>query len=304
MRLNGTSWCGMSLMIVLAALAGPGCRGVTPPAGATPRQQPKLVRMGVESLPTADDDAPLIEQFEVRASRNKSDPRTLYSMSIQGTLARPEGLDAAYGPTGWAVLEVLDAQGRSMRFTTESYVEPAELQSQPVAELYRRIGSTMGRMSDERLPFAIHLRDLDYLTPELRRLTMRSYALIAENEQTVDLPLPEARESATVGEMWTLSVEETASEKQELVLHAIAAEPTVWPLQVELRDAQGKLLSVGFRRGLEKRGDTPLVRWQFNQAELVADAPRTLRIRLATGLSVKQLDAELADVTLVELGGE
>lgn len=285
-----------ALLIGWAVLIG-GCEL----AGGDSVHQPKLMSVEVEEVPEPDPMAPMVEQMEVKATRHNRSPQTLYSVTLQGTLAQPEGLANAYGPTGWAVLEALDAQGKPMQFTSDRSALPDALQSETIAELYQRIGVSMGRRTSQRMPFSIQMREMDYLTPSLKRLKLRSFALVADGEQQMEMPLPAKDTTADLGDAWTVSVQTTASDAQELVMQAIAADPPFWPLEVELLDEQGELLSVGFRRGVETLGSTIATRWKFNQPMLISDSPRALRVRVAQGLRVKQLDAELGDVKLVEL---
>lgn len=289
--------------------------------------QPTLLDMQVETMPAVDPRLPVIEQLEVKAVRSEGSDRTVYSIMMSGTLARPDGLDQAYGPMSWAVAEALDAEGRAMRFTTDGYLKPDGLQNEPVAELYKRIGPTMARVSADRLPFAVKLRELDYLTARFQKLSLRSYAIVAEDEREVELAFPAVGESVDVAGAWVLTVEQL-SDRQEVMLRAIESEPAVWPLRLELVDGGGMVISKGFRRGTETLDHTLATRWRFGQPTLVppedaaapeigadgayapADAPVALqmdraawrlRVFYAAGLHVRQLDAVLGDVQLIDL---
>ena len=270
-------------------------------AGGETPSQPKLMSVEVESMPEPDPMAPQIEFMEVKAFRGDRDVEPHYSITLRGTLARPAGMADVYGPTAWTAIEVVDAQGRAMQFEADGYGNAAALHNEPVAELYRRLGVSLGRQTGGRVPFSIQLRELDYLTPKLRRLALRSYVLKATGERDVDLELPAVGSDVTLADAWTVTLQDTGSGSQQLLLHAVDADPAVWPLQVDLVDAQGELLSVGYRRGIETIGSTLASRWSFNQEQLAADDGRKLRIRLAEGLGVKQLDTEFGDVELIEL---
>ncbi len=289
---GGWRWVGVGCV---AALLG-GCAL----AGGDTVNQPELRSVEVETMPEPDPRAPRIDQMEVKALRSDGSSTTQYSVMLRGTIARPAGLDTAFGPTGWSVLEVLDARGQPMTFATEGYAQPNGLNEEPTIELYRRIGVSLGRQGGDRLGFNIQLRDLRYLTPKFSRLALRAYALVPESESWVEVAVPTREESATVAEAWTLSVQPTVSDMQEVVLQAIEADPGVWPVEVDLLDAEGKVLSNGFRRGVETLGVTLATRWKFNQPDVVGEG-RTLRIRLARGLGIKQLDAELGNVQLIRV---
>ena len=291
---GGVAWLvGLSL---LGGVVGSGCALV----GAGSVNEPELRSVGVETMPEPDPRSPRIDQLEVKAWRSDGAATNQYTVMLRGTIARPPGLDQGFGPTAWAVREVLDARGQPMSFTTEGYTTPDGLYQEPAAELYRRIGVSLGRQGGDRLGFAIHLRDLRYLTPKFARLALRAYALVPEGESHVDIAVPDAGQSVTLAGAWTLSVQPTVSDTQELVLQAIEAEPPIWPLEVDLLDEQGNLLSNGFRRGVETLGVTLATRWKFNQPE-IAGQGRRLRVRLAQGLGVKQLDAELGNVQLIRI---
>lgn len=292
------SWT--SAFFVFAAVLGASPTGIaeTPP--------PTLIDMQVEPMPAVDPAAPTIEQLEVKASRSEASAKTNYSIALQGTLARPDGLDHAYGPLAWSVTAAHDTHGNPMRFTTEGYATPDALLNEPVAELYRRLGPTMVRVNAQRLNFNVHLKDLDYLTPRFERLAIRSYAILAEDEQTLDIDLPAVDASADVAGAWVLTVQ-TAGERQELQLHAVDPEPGVWPLRLELIDAEGNVISTGYRRGSTTLDKTLATQWRFSQPTLTPDPqadPDTawrLRIHHAKGLGIKQLDAVLGDVELINL---
>ena len=297
-----------------------GCEIIAP----RPVNQPKLVSVEVAAMEEPDPDAPMIEHMEVKAVRTGRATQTLYSVNLRGTIARPEGLDGAFGPTGWAALEALDQQAQPMTFNTRGYLNPDELHHEPTDELYRRLGVSMNRHKGQRLPFDVLLSELEYLTPVFKQLRLRAYAVIPENPHTAELAPPALESSAVVAEAWTLRVETTADDRQELVLHAIAADPGVWPIGVDLLDGEGNLLSAGYRRGVETRGDTLATQWKFNQPDILgtpgmtpapgsasasdAGTPdssgRRLRVHLADDLKLKQLDAELGDVQLIELQGK
>lgn len=266
-----------------------------------PVNQPKLMSTEVEPLPAPDPSAPLIERMEVKATRGNRDTRTTYSIHLAGTLPRPADLDSAFGPTGWSVTELVDAQGKPMRFATAGEQNADSLATAPVAELYRRIGVSMGRTTGDRLAFSVQVRDLDYLTPRLKRLGIRSFALVADGEQWVEIDPPPSGEGVELEGGWTLSVQDTMSDEQELLLQAADANPALWPLEIEMVDENGQLLAVGFRRGIETLGEALATRWTFNQPAVWADDGRTLRVRLAEGLRIQQLDTELGDVRLIEL---
>ena len=282
--------------LLLGMAAGPGCTLV----GAGSVNEPELRSVGVETMPEPDPRSPRIDQMEVKAWRSDGSTTTQYAVMLRGTIARPPGLEQAFGPSAWSVRELLDSRGQPMSFTTEGYATADGLYQEPAVELYRRIGVSMGRQGGDRVGFSVHLRDLRYLTPKFARLALRAYALVPEAESRTEVPVPAVGESATLAGAWTLSVQETVTETQELVLQAIEAEPPVWPLEVDLVDAEGNLLSNGFRRGIETLGVTLATRWKFNQPD-VAGEGRRLRIRLAQGLGVKQLDAELGNVQLIRV---
>ena len=85
---------------------------------------PTLIDMQVEPMPAVDPAAPTIDQLEVKATRSEASAKTHYSIALHGTLARPEGLDHAYGPLAWSVIAAHDTHGNAMRFTTEGYATP------------------------------------------------------------------------------------------------------------------------------------------------------------------------------------
>jgi hypothetical protein len=285
---------------LLLTVAGVSLGGCALAGGGSPTQ-PKLMSVDVEAMPEPDPRAPQIEFMEVKATRAEREMTPRYSIQLRGTLARPDGLGGAYGPTAWTATQVLDAQGQPMQYQTDGYGAPDALLHEPVAELYRRLGVSLGRHTAARIPFAIQLRDLEYLTPKLSRLALRAYVLEADGERDLDAALPALDQSVTVAESWTLSIQPTADGKQEVLLHAIDPAPPVWPLQVDLVDASGQLLSAGFRRGIETLGNTLATRWKFNQDQLLGDDGRRLRLRIADDLHVKQVDTELGDVALIEL---
>ncbi|MEM1108758.1 MAG: hypothetical protein AAGH99_08715 [Planctomycetota bacterium] len=275
---------------------------------------PTLIDMQVEAMPEVDPKAPIIEYLEVKAVRNEANADPYTTVSLRGTLARPAGLDHAYGPLGWAATEALDDDGHPLRFTTEGYASPDKLLNEPVDELYRRVGPTMARIDAQRLHFDVHLKGLEYLTPRLERLALRSYAIVADDEQTLDVDLPAIDGSAEVAGAWVLTVVQL-DERQELLLHAVDAEPSVWPLRLELIDAEGRVLSTGFRRGTDTRDDTMATQWRFSQPTLVADGSAAgsdgeeeqvipdwrLRVHHAAGLRLQQLDAVLGNIKLLDL---
>ncbi|MEM7627437.1 MAG: hypothetical protein AAF333_17715 [Planctomycetota bacterium] len=265
-----------------------------------PINQPKLMSVEVATMDEPDPTAPMIEHMEVKAVRTGRATQTLYSVNLRGTIARPAGLEDAFGPTGWAALDALDADGQPMKFTTRGYLNADQLHQEPADELYRRLGVSMSRHKGQRLPFDVQLSELEYLTPSFKQLRLRAYAVIPENPRTVELAPPTPDSSEVVAGAWTLRIEATADDRQELVLHAINADPAIWPLGVDLLDGQGNLLSSGFRRGVETRGDTLATQWKFNQPDILGDG-RRLRVQLADNLRLKQLDAELGDVQLIEL---
>ncbi|MEL7086918.1 MAG: hypothetical protein AAGL98_00505 [Planctomycetota bacterium] len=304
------------LVIAAAGSAGlVGCEIIAP----RPVNQPKLMSVEVATMDEPDPAAPMIEHMEVKAVRTGRATQTLYSVNLRGTIARPAGLENAFGPTGWAALEAVDPDGLPLTFSTRGYLNADQLHQEPADELYRRLGVSMSRHPGRRLPFDVQLNELEYLTPSFKKLSLRAYAVIPENPQTVELVPPALDASAAVAEAWTLRIETTADDRQELVLHALDADPAVWPLGVDLLDGQGNLLSAGYRRGVETRGSTLATQWKFNQPDILgSDAPgmdsessaapaapgRRLRVRLADDLKLKQLDAELGDVQLIELSGK
>lgn len=300
---------------------------------------PTLIEMQVEPMPAVNPEAPTIEQLEVKATRVGASAKTNYSIALQGTLARPGGLDHAYGPLAWSVTAAHDADGTPMRFATEGYANPDALLNEPVGQLYHRLGATMIRVDAQRLNFNVHLKDLAYLTPRFERLAIRSYAILADDEQALELDLPAIGGSADVAGAWVLTVQ-TAGDRQELQLHAVDAEPSVWPLRLELIDGEGRVLSTGYRRGSMMLDHTLATQWRFSQPTLVTppaaeatpaeaqaetqpeDAADTaeateptdataarpaapphwrLRIHHAGGLRLQQLDAVLGDVRLIDL---
>lgn len=284
-----------------------GCEIIAP----RPVNQPKLMSVEVAAMAEPNPDAPMIEHMEVKAVRTGRATQTFYSVNLRGTIARPAGLENAFGPTGWAALVALDQEGEPMKFSTRGYLNADQLHQEPADELYRRLGVSMSRHKGHRLPFDVQLSELEYLTPVFKQLRLRAYAVIPANPRTIDLVPPALDSSEIVAEAWTLRIENTADDRQELVLHALSADPAVWPLGVELLDGQGNLLSAGYRRGVETRGDTLATQWKFNQPDILGDpgnadgsSGRRLRVHLADDLKLKQLDAELGDVHLVELRGK
>ncbi|MEM9915713.1 MAG: hypothetical protein AAF911_12195 [Planctomycetota bacterium] len=279
---------------------------------------PTLIDMQVEPIPAVDPAAPTIDQLEIKVTRSEALAINNYSIALQGTLARPDGLDHAYGPLAWSVVAAHDTHGNSMRFTTEGYTTPDVLLNEPVAELYRRLGPTMVRVNAQRLSFNVHLKNLDYLTPRFERLAIRSYAILAEDEQAIDVELPTTDGSVDVAEAWVLTVQ-AVGDRQELQLRAHDPEPSVWPLRLELIDAEGNVISTGYRRGTTTLDNTLATQWRFSQPTLTpnpAASPETetqdpsenepaptwrLRIHHATGLGIKQLDAVLGEVQLIDL---
>jgi len=236
---------------------------------------PTLIEMQVEPMPAVNPAAPTIEQLEVKATRSGTSARTHYSIALQGTLARPDGLDHAYGPLAWSVLEAHDADGQPMRFSTEGYANPDTLLNEPVDELYRRVGATMVRVDAQRLNFNVHLKELAYLTPRFKRLAIRSYAIVADDEQAMEVELPAIGASADVAGAWVLTVQ-TAGDRQELQLRAVETEPSVWPLRLELIDDEGRVLSTGYRRGTMMLDHTLATQWRFSQPTLVSPAAETV----------------------------
>ncbi len=327
----------------------PACRivlfllAMMPATLAVAETAPTLIDMQVEPMPAVNPAAPTIEQLEVKATRSAASDKTHYSIALQGTLARPEGLDHAYGPMAWSVTAAHDADGQPMRYTTEGYATADALVNEPIGELYRRLGATLVRVDAQRLNFNVHLKDLEYLTPRFERLAIRSYAILADDEQALDVDLPSLGGSADVAGEWVLTVQ-TAGDRQELQLHAVNPEPSVWPLRLELIDAEGRVVSTGYRRGLSTLDHTVATQWRFSQPLLVAastpDADQTaageadasaekspsnapspkapqadapdqpvasavptwrLRIHHASALHIKQVDAVLGGVRLIDL---
>ncbi|MEO0514219.1 MAG: hypothetical protein AAF086_02850 [Planctomycetota bacterium] len=252
---------------------------------------PTLIDMQVEPMPAVNPAAPTIEQLEVKATRVGASAKTNYSIALQGTLARPDGLDHAYGPLAWSVIAAHDADGHPMRFATEGYANPDALLNEPVDELYRRVGATMVRVDAQRLNFNVHLKDLAYLTPRFERLAIRSYAIVADDEQALELDLPTLGGSADVAGAWVLTVQ-TAGDRQELQLHAVDVEPGLWPLRLELIDGEGRVLSTGYRRGSMMLDNALATQWRFSQPTLVAP-PATEAVPAETEVQVEvQVEVE------------
>ncbi|MEM9419389.1 MAG: hypothetical protein AAGA25_10120 [Planctomycetota bacterium] len=291
------SWTALVLPLTVAC-------GIATSTVAEP-EKPTLLDMQVEAMPEVDPQAPVIEQLDIKASRNHANPKAFYSIAVRGTLARPDGLDHAYGPLAWAVTAAHDADDQPMRYNTDGYPTPDALLNEPVDELYRRLGPTMVRVDSQRLTFNVLLRDLDYLTPRFARLAIRSYAILADDEQTLDLDLPAVGGSADVAGAWVLTVQPT-EDRQELQLHSVNPEPGVWPLRLELIDAEDNVVSTGYRRGTITLDDTMATQWRFSQPTIVPgpDEEATgwrLRVHHTTNLHLKQLDAVLGDVQLIDL---
>ncbi|MEM6855314.1 MAG: hypothetical protein AAF593_12985, partial [Planctomycetota bacterium] len=140
----------------------------------------------------------------------------------------------------------------------------------------------------------------------------------AEDEQAIDVELPTTDGSVDVAEAWVLTVQ-AVGDRQELQLRAHDPEPSVWPLRLELIDAEGNVISTGYRRGTTTLDNTLATQWRFSQPTLTpdpADSPETetqdpsenerapawrLRVHHATGLGIKQLDAVLGEVQLIDL---
>ena len=281
--------------ISAACLAG--CQSAPPEPGG----QPELVSIGVAAVPAPDPGAAVVDHVEVKAVRSGPSAPTHYTINLRGTIERPDGLDDAFGPIGWAVVEAVDQEGNPLDFGTRGHTNADKLKMETAAERFRRVGVSMGRSRGERLAFDLLLNEMDYLPAGFDKLAIRAYALVPEALRIEELSPPPTGEAAAVGDAWSLRVIEIESERQELVLEASDASPAAWPLAVELLDAQGKLLSAGYRRGVETNQGALVSRWRFNQPQISGSDGYRLRVQIADQLNLKQLDAELGRVHLIDL---